>query len=161
MSLFHCHEHESDAMQHQHQLLHRILEVEELQLHELRAIRKLLTPLPITSFIVFPENPMNPLIPGSSHTYTAADVPAGATLDPNQPVPTWTSSDTTNAPVTADSTGLVGTVAIPAGATVGSTFTLTVNYTNADGTTATGSSDTQAIVAAVQDVTGFTVERTS
>jgi len=101
-----------------------------------------------------------PLAPGFSPVFTATPVPAGTFPAPGN-VPAWTSSDTTNAPVTADATGLVGTVAIPASAVVGTSFTLTVTYTNADGTVATGTFTGTIVAAPPADITSFTIAQTT
>ena len=101
---------------------------------------------------------MLPIAPGFNPVYTATPIPA--TSIPSTP-PTWESSDPTNAPVTADSTGLVATVAIPPTAQVGAVFTLTVTYTNADGTVATGTLEQTIVSAPPADITGFTIEQTS
>ena len=114
--------------------VHIELEVLEHILHELRQIRHVLTR--ITHFTI-QETTMQPIAPGFSPVFTATPQPAGNVLNPAQPVPSWTSSDPTNAPVSVDSTGLVATVAIPSTAVVGTSFTLSVSYTNADGTVAT------------------------
>jgi hypothetical protein len=102
-----------------------------------------------------------PLItPGSSAVYTATPVPATAV--PSTP-PTWVSSDPVNAPVSADPTGLIGTVNPPALA-VPTTFTLTVTYTNADGSVATGSVTDQVVAVPPPpspDITAFNVTRTA
>lgn len=129
-------------------------------LHELRAIRHELNPHPITHFTI-QETTMQPIAPGFSPQFTATPQPAGNVLNPTQPVPTWTSSDPTNAPVTADKSGLVATVAIPSTATVGATFTLTINYTNADGTAATGAADFTIVAAPAMDITRFTIAQTA
>lgn len=98
-----------------------------------------------------------PIAPGYSPEFTATPIPTDAVLSS---VPTWTTSDETNAPITVDATGLIVTVAIPTTATVGTSFVLTISYTNADGAVATAST-TQIIVAAPPvDVTGFTIEQT-
>jgi hypothetical protein len=100
------------------------------------------------------------LTPGTSAVYTATPVPSTAV--PSTP-PTWTSSDTVNAPVTADATGLIGTVDVPSTA-VPATFTLTVSYTNSDGTVATGSVTDQVVAAPPPpspDITAFNVVRTA
>ena len=104
---------------------------------------------------------MQPIAPGFSPVFTATPQPAGNVLNPAQPVPTWTSSDTTNAPVSVDSTGLVATVAIPSTAVVGTSFTLTVSYTNADSATATGSFSGTIVAAPPMDISSFTVEQTA
>jgi hypothetical protein len=125
-----------------------------------RIVEHLLHP-PIHAFTIQQENSMQSIAPGFSPVFTASPIPAGAVLNPSQPVPTWTSSDTTNAPVTADSTGLVATAAIPASAVVGTSFTLTVNYTNLDGTVATGSASFTIVAPPQQDVTGFSIAQTA
>lgn len=100
------------------------------------------------------EMPQNP---GATAVIDFTPVPADATL--TQP-PTITSSDTTNAPVTVDSTGLVATVQFPASAVVGTNYVLTCSYTNPDGTMATGTFD-GTIVAVVVDATSFTSKEVS
>jgi len=118
----------------------------------------------IEGFLISKQGGFNvalvPVAPGFSPVYTATPIPAGAFPAPGN-VPTWTSSDTTNAPVTADSTGLIGTVAIPTTATVGAGFVLTVSYTNADGTVATGSLSQTIVAAPSPDITGFTITQTA
>lgn len=115
----------------------------------------------IDHFKIVKENDMIPIAPGSSPVFTATPEPQGDTLNPSQPIPTWTSSDEANAPVSVDSTGLVATVAIASGATVGNTFTLTINYTNADGTTATGSLTETIVAPPPVDITSFTIQQTA
>lgn len=135
------------------------LEIKLLEhiLHELRAIKHALSRSTITAFEI-KEITMLSISPGNSPVFTATPVPS--TSAPSTP-PTWTSSDTANAPVTVDATGLVATVAIPAGAPVGASFTLDISYTNADGAVATGST-TQTIVAPPSpDITSFTIAQTS
>ena len=113
----------------------------------------------IKRFEINQENSMAllPIAPGNSPVFTATPVPA--TSAPSTP-PTWSSSDTTNAPITVDATGLIASVVIPTTAVVGTSFTLTISYTNADGTVATGTT-TQTIVApASPDITSFTIEQT-
>ena len=101
---------------------------------------------------------MFPIAPGFNPVYTATPVPEGSV--PSTP-PTWTSSDTTNAPVTVDASGLVATVAIPSTAVVGTAFTLTVSYTNADGIVATGSLSQTIVAAPPADITSFTIAQTA
>jgi len=102
---------------------------------------------------------MNPLIPGSTHTFTVTVTPADATIVASESV--WTSSDTTNAPVTeVDETGLVATVAISSTATVGTPFTLSWSYTNSDGSVASATL-VETVVAPVIDVTGGVITETT
>jgi hypothetical protein len=141
--------------------IHELREILELQRETVRLLHALLRrfhPHRIERFVISLENPMLPIAPGNSPVFTATPVPS--TSVPSTP-PTWTSSDTTNAPITVDLTGLIATVAIPASATVGASFTLTISYTNADGTVATGTT-TQTIVAPPSpDITSFTIEQTT
>jgi hypothetical protein len=103
---------------------------------------------------------LTPIAPGFSPVFTATPVPSTSFPAPGN-LPVMTSSDTVNAPVTLDPTGLIGTVVIPATAVVGGTFTLTETYTNADGTTATGSSTYTIVAAPSPDISSFTIAQTS
>lgn len=113
----------------------------------------------ITSFL-FEVTTMLPIAPGFSPVITASPVPVGAVLAPGTAAVS-TSSDTTNAPITTDASGLIITVAIPTTAVVGTAFTLTTTYTNADGVVATSTSQPFTIVAVVTDITGFTFAQTA
>lgn len=128
-------------------------------IHELRAIRRELAhpSTHITHFHI-QETTMLAIAPGNSPVFTATPVPS--TSVPSTP-PTWTSSDTTNAPASVDPTGLIATVAIPTSAVAGTSFTLTVSYTNADGTVATGSTSQTIVAPASPDITSFTVDQTT
>ena len=125
-------------------IIHRILEIDH-----------------IASFNVTREgDPMAlpPIVAGSTVVYTATPVPS--TSVPSTP-PTWTSSDPANAPVTADPTGLIGTVVIAAVAPVGTSYTVTISYTNADGSVATGSASDTTVAPPSPDITSFDVVRTA
>jgi hypothetical protein len=113
----------------------------------------------IERFVIFQqETPMLALAPGNSPVFTATPVPS--TSVPTTP-PTWTTSDEINALITVDPTGLIATVAIPVTAVVGASFVLTVNYTNADGTVATGSFRGTIVSAPSPDIVSFTIEQTA
>ena len=127
-------------------------------LREESEILRILEPNRIERFVIFEENPMLPIAPGNSPVFTATPVPS--TSVPSTP-PTWVSSDTTNAPITVDPTGLIATVAIPVSATVGASFTLTISYTNADGTVATGTTSLTIVAPPSPDITSFTIEQTT
>jgi hypothetical protein len=71
-------------------------------------------------------------------------------------VPTWTSSDPTGAPVTADADGLTATVTVSDAATAGSTFTLSVSAALANGTTPTGEADVP-VLAVEAEVASFVI----
>jgi hypothetical protein len=133
-----------------HEIERRLEQIEKIVERILHIVRHLEHPH-ITSFQI-KEITMLPIAPGFSPVYTATPVPAGTFPAPGN-LPVWTSSDTVNAPVTADVTGLVATVAIPATAVVGTVFTLTITYTNADGTVATGTLSQTIVAAPPADIT--------
>jgi hypothetical protein len=117
---------------------------------------------PITGFQPIKEqgDPMTllPIAPGFTPGFSTTTLPAGTVPNPNSK-PVWTTSDTVNAPLQAnpaDATGLSTYVAIPATAAVGTTFSLTINYTNADGTVATQTNSFVIVAAPSPDITGFT-----
>lgn len=138
--------------------------IEERILKELRENNKLLRHIinllfnRIDGFVISQEPPMLTISPGNSPQFTATPVPA--TGVPATP-PAWVTSDQTNAPVTVDATGLVATVAIPSTAVVGTSFTLTVSYTNADGAVAVGAITETIVAAPSPDITSFTVVQTA
>lgn len=101
-----------------------------------------------------------PIAPGFSPVFTATPVPSSSVPNPATP-PTWTSSDPVNAPVSVDSTGLIVTVNVPASAVVGTSVTLSVSYTNADGTVATGSISITIVAVPSPDITSFTIQQTT
>jgi len=98
--------------------------------------------------------------PGATLVFTATPTPAGAVL-PAGVIPTWTSSDPTNAPVTADPTGLIGTVVLATGITVGESVTLTITATLPDGTTPSGTTSFTVGATPPVEVTGFTIVQTT
>lgn len=104
---------------------------------------------------------MTPVAPGFSPVYSALPQPEGAVPNPAQPVPVWTSSDPVNAPVSPDPTGLSAVVVIPAKAAVGVKFTLTVVYTNADGSEGKGTLEQTIEEAPAQNITGFVISQTA
>ncbi len=123
-------------------------------LEELRRIRREICheSAPVTSFT---SEIIMPFQAGATAVIDFTPQPAGAKLASGD-VPTITSSDPTNAPVTADETGLIATVVFPSTATVGESVTISINYTNPDGDVATGSFTDTIAAPAVPDVTGFT-----
>lgn len=145
-------------------LITKLLEDLRVLLH---AIQQLISELKhkanrIERFVISQlEIHMLPIAPGNSPEFTATPVPA--TSVPATP-PTWTSSDTTNAPITVDPTGLIATVNIPETAVVGTDFSLTVSYINPDGTVATGSVSLTIVAPPPPpspDITAFTIEQTA
>ena len=102
---------------------------------------------------------MTPVAPGFSPQYTATPVPSNAVPNPATP-PVWSSSDPVNAPMVVIDV-LDVSVAIPATAPVGTTFTLTITYTNADGTVATGTLAQTIVAAPSPDITSFNIVQTA
>lgn len=103
---------------------------------------------------------MTPLAAGNTATFTTKPIPA--TSVPTATNIVWTSSDTVNAavkPNAADTTGLSVQVSFLLTTPAGISFTLTVSYTNSDGTRATQVNTFVTVVATVPtggDITGFT-----
>lgn len=100
---------------------------------------------------------MVPLAAGQTATFTTTPLPTDSA--PVAASIIWTSSDTTNAPVSpnlADTTGLSTLVVFPSTVVAGVSFSLTVSYTNSDGSVATQSNSFTTVAAASPDVTGFT-----
>jgi hypothetical protein len=126
----------------------------------LSQIVALITPPPstdITGFTEITETTMVALAPGQTATFSTTPIPS--TSVPVAANIVWTSSDTTNAPVSpnsADTTGLSTIVVFPTTAVVGTTFSLTVSYANSDGTTATQTNSFTIVAAPPADITGFT-----
>ena len=107
-------------------------------------------------------DPMTPILPGGSYTYTATLTPPNATVIPadcvfslsnNGPNPTDT--------VLVDVTDEVATVEVAATAAAGLEYTVAFSYTNADGTVVQATSITETVVAAAIDVTGASIQRTA
>jgi len=92
-------------------------------LHELRAIRREIAPRPTPTEASFKEMSMLPADPGNTLVFAIVLSPAGSAI-PAGTVSTITSSDPTVVP-TLDPTGLIVTVPLPTGITVGESVTLT------------------------------------
>lgn len=152
------HHHEPEQIRN-HQLS-RLIELAEAQLCYLKVIAaEVAPPKRITAFTI-KEISMLPIAPGFSPVFTATPVPSTSVPNPATP-PAWTSSDTTNAPIAVDPTGLIATVNIPSTAVVGTSVTLSISYTNADGTVATGSTSITIVAAPSPDITSFTIAQTT
>lgn len=111
---------------------------------------------PLTGFNVIKEITMVPLAAGQTAIFATTPIPSTSVPVPASLV--WTSSDTTNAPVTpnaADPSGLSIQVVFPPTVAAGVTFTLTLTYTNTDGTTATQANEFTTVAPASPDITGF------
>ena len=150
-----------EAIEHTNRLLWKSLEVQIASMGYLAQIADNSNPLrDITGGTIRQiGNPMAllPIAPGNSPQFGVTPTPAGVTALAANTV--WSSSDTTNAPVTmnaADATGLSATVNIPSTAVVGTAFTLTWTYTNADSKVATATISL-TISALVIDVTGGSI----
>lgn len=105
------------------------------------------------------ESPtMVPLAAGQTATFSTTPIPPTSVPNPAA-LPVWSSSDMTNAPVspnTADASGLSTLVVFPSGVAAGVTFSLTITYTNADGTIATQTNSFVTVAPPSPDITGFT-----
>ena len=118
----------------------------------------------IVGFVISQQGdtmPLLPIAPGFSPVFTATPVPSTAVPNPSTP-PVWTSSDTVNFPIVTNlANPLQVTANIPSTATVGATGTISLSYTNADGSVATGSFSWTIVAAPSPDITSFTVAQTS
>lgn len=149
----------SNRREHEQALLGRVERLFDRNLEVLNEILSYVKPK-ITSFQIKESTMQN--YPGGKAVFTATPVPADATV---ATPPTWTSSDTTNAPITVDPTGLICTVDILATATVGTEVKLAVTGANADGAAVTPGTFTFQIVPPppppVIDITSFTITETA
>lgn len=145
-------------------LLRAILRATGENTHLLRQILRLLERNydHITGFTPITEQgdpmPLLPIAPGFTPGFSTTTLPAGTVPNPAT-LPVWTTSDAVNAPLqanTADASGLSTYVAIPAAAVVGTVFTLSIAYTNADGTLATQANAFTIVAPPSPDITGFT-----
>lgn len=132
-------------------------------LHEERRIdrdeRKILCELHhrTTHFTTIKETSMTPLAAGQTATFSTTPIPS--TSAPDASKITWSSSDTTNAPVVVnpgDPSGLSALVTFPDSVTAGLAFILTINYENADGTFASQANSFTTVAPPPTDITGFT-----
>lgn len=106
-------------------LEHRIIELLEQSLHELRQIRRELYH-PIPTSIRFQEITMNPTAAGQSQVFTGTLSPAGSIL-PADATFTVTSNDPAVSP-SVDATGLIVSVTYPDGWVESTTTPLTFSY---------------------------------
>jgi hypothetical protein len=106
-------------------LEHRIIELLEQSLHELRHIRRELSPRHPTR-ITFQELSMNPTAAGQSQVFTGTLSPAGSIM-PTDATFTITSNDPLVSP-SVDATGLVVSVTYPDGWTESTTTPLAFTY---------------------------------
>lgn len=138
--------------------IREILDEDREILHELHDIEHHLHHPNITAFTEIKEiQPMVPLAAGQTATFSTTPLPEGTAPDPTKI--TWSSSDTTNAPVSpnsADASGLSTIVAFPSTTPAGLTFILTVNYINSDGDAASQANSFTTVAAPPADITGFT-----
>lgn len=141
-------------LKHLVKLAGNILDVSQEILHRLPHP----TPHHITQFSPIQELFMQPLVAGSTAFFRTTSLPAGTSPDPAR-LPSWGSSDSVNAPVTVnpnDTTGLSASVDISTSAPEGTPFSLTITYTNADGTVATRTDSFVTVPVPSPDITDFT-----
>lgn len=112
---------------------------------------------PTRNFTPIKEISMVPLAAGQTAVFSTTAIPSAA-----QPIASgvvWSSSDSTNAPVSpnpADPSGLSTLVAFPTTVPAGVTFSLTVSYSNADGSVASQTNVFVTVAPPSPDITGFT-----
>lgn len=139
------------------QLLETLVIVEQSNNDLLIAIVQELQPSRnLTGFNEILETTMVPLAAGQTATFATTPIPAGST--PVAANIVWSSSDTVNAPTspnTADTSGLSILVTFPLTVVAGLVFSLTVSYTNTDGTIATQTNSFTTVAPASPDITGF------
>lgn len=112
------------------------------------------------------QSPVVGIAIGATGTFLATPVDAsGNTVTlPAGIVPTWTSSDTTNAPVVPSADGLTVTVSVPSTAPttlVGTTFTLSLAATLANGAVVTGTVNVPFLSASTGTVASFVITQLS
>jgi hypothetical protein len=137
-----------------------LFELVQVTYQVLRIVKRMADPAVSSVSVQQTGDPMLPFAPGNTPGFTATLTPA--IESPQTADVVWTSSDTTNFPVTKnpfDATGLTASAAIPETATIGATGTLTCEYLNADGTTATSTPFPWTIVA--EDVTAVSIAQTT
>jgi hypothetical protein len=122
---------------------------------------------PVTGFVLYQLNeqgdfmPITGIAPGGTGQFAAQPVDKNGNNDslPAGVVPNWTSSDTTNAPVTFQSPdGLSCTVTVASNAPGGTQFTLTCSATLPDNTKPTGSA---AVPIFALEVAAFVINQTA
>lgn len=157
---------EDDAREHRRrasEILCEVCEIKRLAGHSVQSHR-------IHSLTIHQTKehhmPLTAFAPGNTAGFTVTTAPEGSVPAAGNPVQ-WTTSDTTNAPVTAnpdDPTGLTASVTFPTNAVEGASFVLTAEYLNADGNVATGSFSGTIVAAPpppVTDITSLTITQTS
>jgi hypothetical protein len=154
-----------DILEKVEHISHEVEEIEETVDKDLKVDKRILTLLltsdnDIEGFAPIEQTgdtTMVPLAAGSTATFSTTPIPSTSVPDPSKIV--WSSSDPVNAPVSAnaaDATGLSVNVTFPSTTPAGLVFSLTVSYTNADGTTATETDSFTTVAPAPSDITGFT-----
>lgn len=142
-----------------------LLRIAKAQLEVLERIDHNVNPQTVFTFGITQENQMaiTGIIPGATGTFTATPLNAAGTpvALPLPTIPTWTSSDTVNAPVVATADGLSASVTVPGTfvPTVGQTFTLTVAM--ADGSASSVATVPFDAVVVDNTVASFAINQTS
>jgi hypothetical protein len=142
-----------EILREEREILHDDREI----LHELEEVEHEINHPNVTGFTPIKETEMVPLAAGQTATFSTTPLPAGTAPDPTKI--TWSSSDTTNAPVVVnpnDPSGLSAQVAFPSTTPSGLTFVLTINYINADGNAASQANSFVTVAPPPSDITGFT-----
>jgi hypothetical protein len=159
-------------------LLERSVALQDESLKVLECIESKLPPKPVFAGFVITQlkegefdmpaqEPVVGIKIGATGTFLATPVDAQGNVVtlPAGIVPTWTSTDTLNAPVVAATDGLTATDTVPSttsAALVGTNFTLSVTATLADGTAGSGTTPVPFLASGVVGpFAGFVITQTS
>lgn len=109
------------------------------------------------------QSPVTGIVVGATGTFLATPVDASgnAVTLPAGIIPTWTSSDVTNAPVVPSADGLTVSVTTLASAPVGGSFTLSLTATLATGAVVTGTVNVPFLAASTGIPTNFVITQVS
>lgn len=162
---------------------HRLREIEKLlersvclQLESLAVLQQIAQRLApevkgfrITQLIYEGDSPMPTQAPvigivaGATGSFLATPVDANgvALALPAGIIPVWVSSDPVNAPVVASADGLTATITTLATAPAGTTFTLSLSATLADGTVPAGTTPVPFLAAVPDVVASFVITQTA
>lgn len=137
-------------------LIKEILEEIKDERKLLKDILRILKAHNLTGFTPIQEINMVPLAAGQTATFATTPIPGTSVPDPTKLI--YSSSDPVAFPLTpnpADPTGLSTNLTFPDGTAAGVSFSLTLNYTNVDGTVATQTNSYVTGGSGSPDVTGF------
>lgn len=151
---------------HHHDRIEHLLEEQNCLLREiLYVLKPHATRFVITQIgeIMPTQSPVTGIVVGATGTFLATPVDASgnAVTLPAGIIPTWTSSDVTNAPVVPSADGLTVSVTTLASAPVGGSFTLSLTATLATGAVVTGTVNVPFLAASTGIPTNFVITQVS